>query len=105
MNLLSKASKYSPRDSLIEIHVDRDGEHLLFGVKDQGIGLNAEDIPKLFGPFPDIEVEGKYERTGLGLSIAKGIIELHNGEIHAESRGPGLGSLFWFRIPLKNEQP
>ena len=105
MNLLSNASKYSPCDSPIEIHVDRDGEHILFGVKDKGIGLNAEDIPKLFKPFPDIIVEGKYERTGLGLSIAKGIIELHNGEIHAESPGPGQGSLFWFRIPVKKEQP
>ena len=101
MNLLSNASKYSPRDSLIEIYVDRDGELVLFGVKDQGIGLKAEDIPKLFEPFPEIEVEGKYDRIGLGLSIAKGIIELHNGEIHGESKGPGQGSLFWFRIPLK----
>ncbi len=46
MNLLSNASKYSPRDSLIEIHVDRNGDHLLFGVKDQGVGLNPGDIPQ-----------------------------------------------------------
>jgi cell cycle sensor histidine kinase DivJ len=102
MNLLNNASKYSPCESIIELHVDRVGQHIMFSVKDQGIGLNAEDISKLFEPFPDIEIDGKYERTGLGLSIAKGIIELHNGEIHAESRGPGQGSLFWFRIPVKN---
>jgi signal transduction histidine kinase len=102
MNLLNNASKYSPYESIIELHVDEEREHILFGVKDKGIGFKAEDIPKLFKPFPDIKVKGKYERTGLGLSIAKGIIELHNGEIHAESKGPGQGSLFWFRIPVMN---
>lgn len=80
MNLLTNASKYSPSNSNIEIHVDRDDEHLLFGVKDQGIGLKAEDIPKLFKPFPDIEVEGKFQRTGLGLSIAKASLSYITGK-------------------------
>ena len=94
---------YSDHNTFIEIQAEEDSSHICFSVKDQGIGLKAEDIPKLFEPFPDIEVDGKYDRTGLGLSISKGIIELHKGEIHAESEGSGYGSRFWFKIPYVKE--
>ncbi len=103
LNLINNASKFSPCGYSIELIVDGDEGHVRFSVKDQGIGMRPEDIPKLFQPFPDIEVEGKYTRTGLGLSISKGIIDLHNGEINAESDGPGQGSRFWFTIPLNNK--
>jgi signal transduction histidine kinase len=70
-----------------------------FSVTDEGIGLSSEDIPKLFKPFPDIRKPGHYEGTGLGLSICKGIVELHGGEMWAESPGMGRGSTFNFIIP------
>ena len=102
MNLLSNASKYSPPESIIEVQLERDVHHLVFSIKDYGIGIREEDLSKLIKPFPDIEVEGTFNRTGLGLSITKGIIELHNGEIIAESEGPGKGTKFWFTIPIKS---
>ena len=72
---------------------------MLFSVRDTGVGLTKEDIPKLFKPFPGIHTEGNPEGTGLGLSICKGIVELHGGRIWAESEGRGKGSTFSFTTP------
>jgi signal transduction histidine kinase len=99
INLLTNASKFSSEDSEILFEVNEDSDYIVFKVKDQGIGLKEEDFSQLFTPFPDITVEGNYNRTGLGLSIAKGIVELHKGEIFAESKGVGKGSTFGFKIP------
>ncbi len=103
MNLLSNASKYSPSNSVIKLDVEEEQDYVMFSISDSGIGLREEDLPKLFEPFPDIDVDGNFNRTGLGLSIVKGLVELHGGEIFAESEGLGMGSRFWFRIPLSQE--
>ncbi|MCW4013955.1 MAG: ATP-binding protein, partial [Candidatus Bathyarchaeota archaeon] len=74
----------------------------IFTVKDQGIGLQQEDIDKLFTPFPDIDRPIVSEKSvGLGLSICRGIIELHGGNIWATSNGTNKGSTFHFTIPTK----
>ena len=61
--------------------------------------MNTRALSKLFVPFPDIEPEVPGKGTGLGLSICKGIVELHGGEIWAESDGIGKGSTFSFTLP------
>jgi len=99
INLVANASKFSPEGSQIRLSVERRGGDVLFSVRDTGVGLTKEDIPKLFKPFPGIHTEGNPEGTGLGLSICKGIVELHGGRIWAESEGRGKGSTFSFTTP------
>jgi signal transduction histidine kinase len=99
VNLIGNANKYSPEGSLIQLDITEEDGHLLFSVSDEGVGLSAEEISKLFKPFPNIHIEGISHGSGLGLSVCKGIIELHGGEIWAESEGRGKGSMFKFKIP------
>jgi K+-sensing histidine kinase KdpD len=100
VNLIDNASKYSPKRSRIKVKAETVNDEIKFSIMDEGIGLTEEDIPKLFKPFPDIERPVVTERSvGLGLSICKGIVELHGGEIWAESDGMNKGSKFIFTIP------
>jgi len=99
-NLVDNSSKFSPEGSIILLRVEKAGGAARFSVADEGIGLSPEDVPKLFKPFPGIVKQGTYEGTGLGLAICKGIVELHGGEIWAESPGEGRGSTFYFTIPF-----
>ncbi len=105
LNLVSNASKYSPEGSQIQLKVRNTVSKLFIEVTDEGVGLTEEDIEKLFIPFPDILVKGKTDSTGLGLSICKGIIDLHNGEIWCDSGGLGKGSRFTFMLPKKSSPP
>jgi PAS domain S-box-containing protein len=99
-NLVDNSSKFSPEGSIILLRVEKTGGAARFSVADEGIGLSPKDVPKLFKPFPGIAKVGAYEGTGLGLAICKGIVELHGGEIWAESPGAGKGSTFYFTIPF-----
>jgi len=98
-NLVGNASKFSPDGSPIHLSVEKRRGEVIFAVRDCGVGLEEADIPKLFQPFPGIRVQGNRESTGLGLSICRGIVEIHGGRIWAESGGPGKGSVFSFVIP------
>jgi two-component system sensor histidine kinase VicK len=100
VNLLSNASKFSPEGGQIYLNVSEDTQNVWFSVSDTGVGINHNDIPKLFSPFPGIMVEGNVRGTGLGLTISKGIIDIHNGEIWAESEGIGKGTTITFTLPL-----
>jgi signal transduction histidine kinase len=101
-NLISNAIKYSPMSGMIEVDVRAASDEAIFSVSDQGPGLAPDDMRRLFGRFQRLSAkptagEGS---TGLGLSIAKRIVELHDGSIRAESRGPGLGSTFTIALKL-----
>jgi signal transduction histidine kinase len=74
-------------------------------VADTGIGIRAEDIPKLFQPFTqlDVSLARRYQGTGLGLALTKRLVELHGGQIWAESEGEGKGSTFTFTLPLQGQ--
>ena len=100
INLLSNASKFSPVGSVIILEVYEEDEHVVFSVTDQGIGIGEDDFEKLFNPFPGIRLDGNYGGTGLGLSICKGIIDLHGGDIWAESDGLKTGCTFKFSTPF-----
>jgi signal transduction histidine kinase len=71
-------------------------------VRDTGIGLQREDLERIFNPFTqaDGSASRKYEGTGLGLSLSRSLVELHGGCIWAESDGPGKGSVFRFALPV-----
>ena len=101
VNLLSNASKFSPEGTRILLNAEKIGDWGHFSITDFGVGISEDDMSKLFIPFPGITVDGNVRGTGLGLSISKGIVELHGGEIWAESDGLGKGTTISFSLPIK----
>ena len=99
-NLLDNAVKFSPPDSVITVHVARDGAHALVGVADAGPGIGVEDLPHLFERF----YRGAQARAGeapgfgLGLALSQAIVHAYGGSIAAQNR-PGGGALFTMRLP------
>ena len=105
-NLLSNADRNSPEPSAIRVATERTGVHVEFSVADDGVGISADRLPRLFRKFArpgDEADERKVVDSGLGLAIAKGIVEAHGGRIWAESDGPGLGARFAFTLPAVEE--
>jgi signal transduction histidine kinase len=96
-NLIGNAIKFTPAGGSIAVRVEccRDGAHV--SVEDTGPGIAPEDLPHLFQPYWQAQ-HTPFEGAGLGLSIARGIVEAHEGRIWAEST-PGQGSTFHFTIP------
>lgn len=104
-NFLSNAMKFTPAGGRVTVRTKRVNRMGVVEVADTGIGIEREEIDRLFRPFTQVHDTMQHTKggTGLGLYISKGIIELHGGRIWAESPGPGLGSTFGFAIPM--EQP
>lgn len=101
VNLIDNASKYSPEGTSIQVMVERQDDYVLISVKDEGYGFTGDEIDKLFTPFPGFVRPAVSEQSvGLGLSICKGIIDLHDGEIWVESEGTDKGSTFKFTLPI-----
>ncbi|MCI0808667.1 MAG: GAF domain-containing protein [Chloroflexi bacterium] len=106
-NLLSNASKYSPESKNVWLSVAKVGDHLEFEVKDEGFGISEEDQKQMFTSFfrVDSEETRSVEGTGLGLVIAKGIVEIHGGQMKMESK-IGIGTVFRFEIhDLDSDSP
>ncbi|MCY4649581.1 MAG: response regulator, partial [bacterium] len=102
-NLASNAARHSPEDSVIRVSAERKGTHVEVSVADQGRGIPAGDLPRLFRKFSQTQNTDTEGDTGLGLAICKGIVEAHGGRIRAESDGPGLGARFSFTLPLAQD--
>lgn len=98
-NLLANACKYAPEGSIIDFEVACDISEILFLVRDRGIGIPAQDIPKLFDAFYRASNATKFQGTGLGLVIAKQYIEIHQGSILVESELE-VGTTFKVTIPV-----
>ena len=98
-NLLSNAIKYSPATAEALFKVRRNGQGVSFEVRDQGIGIPAQDLPRLFGDFHRASNVGNIPGTGLGLAIVKRAVESHGGAITVASK-PGDGTCFTVTIPL-----
>jgi len=103
-NLLSNAVKFTPRGGRIRLTVARRGNQAEVAVADTGIGIPSEALERIFEPFQQVEdpMTRRHGGMGLGLSIVKGLVELHGGQVWAESV-PGRGSRFVFVLPV--EQP
>jgi signal transduction histidine kinase len=96
-NLIGNAIKFTPVGGRIEVRVNAARDGVRFSVSDTGSGIPAESLPRLFEPF--WQGEGlRREGMGLGLTIARGIVDAHGGSITAQSE-PNLGSTFEFIIP------
>ena len=98
INLLSNAIKYTPSGGSMTIKLDRVNEDVRFEISDTGPGIPEEYKDKIFDKFERITTE-KIEGTGLGLPIAKDIVELHKGRIWVESPAGSQGSRFIFLLP------
>jgi len=102
-NLLNNAIKYSPNGGQITVHATNEGDTLLFGIEDQGLGIPKDHLVKVFDKFHRVNNEDnrKIYGTGLGLFLVRHLVEtVHLGKIWVESE-PGVGSTFWFRIPVQ----
>ncbi|HYL09026.1 MAG TPA: HAMP domain-containing sensor histidine kinase, partial [Candidatus Udaeobacter sp.] len=99
-NLLSNAIKYSPEGGEVQVSTELEGDEVRVTVKDWGVGIAAEDVPRLFQRYERVGGEHKISGTGLGLVIARQIVEMHGGKIWAQST-LGRGSEFAFTIPAR----
>ena len=106
MNLVDNAIKYTP-SGWVNIRISRTPSLLTFQVQDSGMGISAEDIDKLFQKFTRAEAVTRIHTggSGLGLFIAKKIVEAHGGRIWIESEGVGKGSIFNYTLPITTSSP
>jgi PAS domain S-box-containing protein len=101
-NLLTNAAKYTDRGGHIRLTAERRGGEVIVSVRDTGIGIAAEHLPRLFEMFSQVRtaLERSQGGLGIGLSLVKGLVEMHGGSVGARSDGPGQGSEFSVRLPL-----
>lgn len=97
-NLIHNASKFTPPGGRITVGARPGEADVVFFVADTGSGISAAELPRLFDPFWQARNGGR-RSAGLGLAIARGIVEAHGGRIWAEST-PGAGSAFYFTVPI-----
>jgi CheY-like chemotaxis protein len=95
--------KFTPRGGKVDVLLERVNSHLEISVHDSGIGIDADFLPHVFERFrqADSSIIRKTGGLGLGLSIAKQLVELHGGTIRVESPGEGQGSTFVVSLPLQ----
>jgi PAS domain S-box-containing protein len=106
-NLLNNAAKYTNRGGQIWLTARREGSHAVLSVRDTGLGIPADMLPRVFDMFAQVDrtLERAQGGLGIGLSLAKNLVQLHGGRIEAHSGGPGEGSEFVVRLPLSPNVP
>jgi PAS domain S-box-containing protein len=101
-NLLNNAAKYSERGGHIWLQAERQGSDVVVSVRDTGIGIAADQLPRIFDMFTQFDRSSEKSQGGLGigLTLVKRLVEMHDGSIEARSGGPGMGSEFVVRLPV-----
>jgi len=101
VNLLSNAVKFTPRGGTVEVSAEQESDWVRVSVRDTGIGIAAEDLPRLFDKYEQARTRSSRSEkgTGLGLYITRQLVELHGGTITVESE-LGKGSTFSFTLPI-----
>lgn len=105
VNLLVNAVKYTAAGGCVELTLSTEENDAVITVRDTGVGMTAGLLPRIFEPF--VQADETLDRAdggmGVGLSLTRSLVELHNGTITAHSDGPGRGSEFTVRLPLVSE--
>ena len=105
-NLISNAIKFKKSDIPPKINIsafkDEEDNEYVFSISDNGIGIKKQYFDRIFNIFQRLHTKEEYEGTGIGLAVAKRIIERHGGRIWVESE-PGVGSTFYFTVPISRE--
>jgi signal transduction histidine kinase len=102
-NLLTNAAKYTPDGGEIRVHAEPAADSAILSVRDNGIGLSPETLPRVFDLFTQDDA-GRDRRDGglgIGLALARKISEMHGGSVRAESAGKNRGSEFVLTLPLE----
>jgi signal transduction histidine kinase len=104
-NLVDNALKYSPSGSPCELEAHAEGDDIVFWVRDYGIGIPEEEVPRIFDRFYQVDSSSTrtFRGAGLGLSLVKDLLGHLGGTIEVEST-PGEGSRFTVRLPVKHPQ-
>jgi signal transduction histidine kinase/ActR/RegA family two-component response regulator len=107
VNLLRNAAQYSPARTRVELEASSTAESIVMRVRDHGVGIVSEHLPRVFEPFFRGRRSGAGTESGLGigLSLVQLLVRLHGGSVAAASRGAGLGSEFTVRLPLAPAAP
>jgi signal transduction histidine kinase/ActR/RegA family two-component response regulator len=101
-NLLSNSVKYTPRGGEVTVSVEPSDTSAVLRVRDTGIGIPPDMLERIFDTFSQVDssVSRSEGGLGLGLSLVRGLVALHGGEVYAQSEGPGRGSEFVVELPL-----
>ena len=101
-NLLNNAAKYSDPGSRVSLAAQVDDDHVLVSVRDTGVGIPPEMLPRVFDLFMQVDRtrEDSQGGLGIGLTLVKRLVDMHGGRVEARSNGRGLGSEFEVRLPL-----
>lgn len=104
-NLLNNAAKYTKDGGVITLDVEECGKEIAVRVKDNGIGIAADQLPYIFNMFnqADNALEGFYGGLGIGLTLVKSIAEMHGGSIEVKSEGKGKGTEFTVKLPVAEQ--
>jgi histidine kinase len=107
INLIGNALQYTPTGGQVDVTVQRKNNGALFTIADTGVGIPAEHLPHLFTRFYRVDKSRARASggSGIGLTIARHLVEAHSGQIWAESDGVGQGSQVMFWLPLAQGSP
>jgi signal transduction histidine kinase len=102
VNLVGNSLKFTERGDRIELSAERQGDEIALAVSDTGIGIPTNKLGSIFDRFAQVDASTtrRYEGTGIGLSLAKEMVELHGGRIWAESEGEGAGTTMRLLLPI-----
>ena len=103
-NLIGNALKYHEANlpPQVQVQATTTEATLRVEVRDHGIGIEPQQIDRLFKVFSRLQARSRFEGTGVGLALCRKIVEHHQGAIGVESAGEGHGCVFWFELPLGN---
>ncbi|MEX0752399.1 MAG: PAS domain-containing sensor histidine kinase [Xanthobacteraceae bacterium] len=106
LNLMSNAIKFTDAGGRVIVSAKRDETHMVLNVEDTGVGIAADDLPRIGDPFFQARTSYNqhHEGTGLGVSIVKGLVQLHGGSLNIRSR-PGEGTCVTVRLPIDGARP
>jgi len=105
INLLENACKYTESGGSIRLSAETDDDEVVVTLDDNGVGIPAEMLPRIFDMFTraDQSIERQQGGLGLGLTLVRRLVEMHGGSVEASSAGPGRGSRFRVRLPRDEE--